>query len=47
MTYTASFALGKLFLKKKKKKHKKKAKNKKKNIKPRFEMEILTNLYCA
>ena len=47
MTYTASFTLGKLFLKKKKKKHKKKAKNKKKNIKPRFEMEILTNLYCA
>ena len=45
MTYTASFTLGKLFLKKKK--HKKKAKNKKKNIKPRFEMEILTNLYCA
>ena len=51
MTYAASFTLGKLFLEKKNIKNKKqKAKNKKtkkKNIKPRFEMEILTNLDFA
>ena len=46
MTYTASFTLGKLFLKKKNIKSKKK-KGKKNPIKPRFEMEILTNLDCA
>ena len=51
MTYAASFTLGKLFLEKKNIKNKKqKAKNKKttkKNLKPRFEMEILTNLDFA